>query len=77
MKNDRILKAQSISKKIISEYIIYELQELSLDYGLITVTEIKISPDLSYIDTYVSSLKNEDTLCKSLSQHAPSIQRKL
>jgi len=46
MKSERIQKAQSISKKIISEYIVTELQELSIDHGLITVTHTKISQDL-------------------------------
>lgn len=77
MKNERIQKAQSISKKIISEYIIFELQDLSLEHGLITVTQVTISPDLSYLDAYVSCLKNNDTLCKNLAESAWLIQRKL
>ena len=77
MKSERIQKAQSISKKIISEYIVTELQELSIEHGIITVTHTKISQDLWYIDTYVSCLNNPEKLCKSLAEHAHNIQRVL
>lgn len=77
MKKDRIQKAQSISKKILSEFIVFELQDLSIEHGLITITDVVISPDLSYLDAYVSGLKNEETLCKNLAEHAHILQRKL
>lgn len=77
MKQDRINRAQSISKKILGEYIVTELGELSLDFGLITITEVKISQDLSYLDTYVSCLKNNQELTKALADHAPMMQRVL
>ncbi len=77
MKSERIQKAQSISKKIISEHIIFQLQDLSIAHWLITVTDVKISPDLSYLDIYVSSLREHDSLCKNLAENAHEIQRML
>ena len=75
MKQERINRAQSISKKILSEYIINELKELTIDFGIITITKVEISNDLSYIDIYVSSLKNQDTLTKALAENSHGMQR--
>ena len=77
MKQERLDRAQSISKKIISEYIITELQELSAEHGIITITEVKISNDLGYMDIFVSSLRSPETLTKALSEYAHPIHRSL
>ena len=75
MKHDRILKAQSICKKIIAEFITQYLQEETAIHGIITVTGIKIASELSYLDVYVSCLKEKETLAKDLALHAGEIQR--
>lgn len=75
MKAERIQKAQSISKKLLSEYILQDLQELSVDFWIITITQVIISNDLSYMDIYVSSLKNMENLTKSLWEIAPNMQK--
>lgn len=77
MKQDRLQKAQSICKKLVSEYLHEHLMEESINHGIITVTDVKMSSELSYLDVYVSSLKNEETLTKSLSSYAEEIQRLL
>lgn len=78
MKQERITRAESISKRLISEFIITKLQELSAEYGIITITKIDISSDLSYLDVYVSSLKPwAETLVKALAEHAHPIHRLL
>ena len=77
MKLDRLKRAESISKKLISEYLIQDLQELSSDFGMVTVIDVKISQDLSYIDVYVSALKNNDLLTKSLAENAHQIHHML
>ncbi len=77
MKLERIKRAESISKKIIREYLIQDLQELSEDFGIITVLDVKVSQDLSYLDIYVSSLKNPDSLTKTLAEHAHNLQHLL
>jgi ribosome-binding factor A len=77
MKRERLIRAQSISKKIISEYIITELQELASEFGIVTVTEVIISNDLGYMDVFVSGLKNTENLTKELSEHAHPLHRSL
>ncbi len=77
MKQERRSKAESISQKLISEFIINELQELTVSHGIITVTKVEISNDSSYIDIHVSCLLNHDELTKSLSDHAHPIHRML
>lgn len=77
MKKDRLLKAQSICKKLIQEYFCEYIKEESITHGIITVTHVAISSELSYLDIYVSCLKNESTLTKSLSKYAENIERLL
>lgn len=77
MKQDRLIRAQSISKKLISEYIITELPELGSEHSLITITNVEISSDLWYLDIFVSAMKNQETLVKSLSPYAHPIHRML
>lgn len=77
MKEERRKKWQEIAKEIIARFIVEELSEESSQYGMITVTEIILSPDMSYLDAYVSSLRNSDTLTKYLAGYAKSIERKL
>jgi len=77
MKQDRLVRAQSISKKIIWEYFITNARELTTTFGIITITYIDISSDLSYMDIHVSSMMNHDWLTKELSQHAHPLQRVL
>lgn len=77
MKEDRKKRAESISKKIIQEYLIDSLKELSSQHGIISISEILISKDLSYMDVFVSSLLDTDTLTKSLSPFAHELQRTL
>ncbi len=75
MKQDRLIKAQSITKKIISEYFITNARELTTTYGIITITQIDISSDLSYMDIHASCMMNKDTLTKELSTHAHMLQK--
>jgi len=77
MKQERLIKAQSISKKLISEFIITELRELYSEHGIITVTDVKISSDLWYVDVLVSCLQDTANLTKSLSEYAHPIHRML
>lgn len=77
MKLERRKKAEAIAKKLISRYLITEYPELSETYGLVTVTGVEISSELSYIDIYVSALKDKETLTKTLAEYAHSIHRLL
>ncbi len=77
MKHERLQKAESITKKLIAEYLATEARELSLEYWIITVTDVKISPDLSYLDVFVSSIWKHDWVTKALSEHAHPLHRML
>ena len=77
MKQERRKRAESISKKLLSEYLISDFRELSTTFGIITITNVSISSDLSYLDIFVSSLRSPDTLTKELAEHAHEIQRLL
>ncbi len=77
MKQERLIKAQSISKKIISEYLVTDLKDLITTHWIVTITQVEISNDLSYMDIHASCMMNAQTLTKELSEHAHSLQRKL
>jgi ribosome-binding factor A len=76
MNKDRIKKLESMSREIISTLIFEELEDTENDFCLITITDIVISPDLSYLDVWVSALKNESILAKTLAKHNYEIQSK-
>jgi len=77
MKESRRKKGQEIAKEIIGRYIVEELDHEAINFGIITVTEVIISPDVSYLDAYVSSLKKSEELTKYLAKSAKEIERKL
>lgn len=62
---------------IIARYIVEELDEESNQYGMITVTEAILSPDMSYLDVHVSSLKSSETLTKYLALSAKELERRI
>lgn len=75
MKSERRKKAQSICTKIIAEYLINIQDFYTEHYGIITLTNIEISNDGSYMDIYISTQKNTDTISKELADHAHKITR--
>ena len=77
MNQQRISKLESIAKQLVSNFIFEELEDSEQIFWIITVTWIKISSDLSYLDIYVSSFKNSDILPKTLAKHNYTIQKKL
>ncbi len=76
MNKERIKKLQSVSREIIGNLIFEEIEDYEKDFGIITITDVIVSSDLSYIDIWVSSLKNEDILAKTLAKHNNKIQAK-
>jgi ribosome-binding factor A len=74
MNQERIRKLESVSRELVSHYILEELDDSELNFWLITVTWVKISSDLSYLDIFVSSLLNWETLPKTLAKHNREIQ---
>jgi len=76
MNKERIKKLESLAQELITGFIFEELEDSEKDFWLITVTGTKISSDLSYLDIFVSSIKNSDTLTKTLAKHNHGIQKK-
>lgn len=68
MNKERLKKLEATSHKILWDIIFEETLEIWVDFWLITITEIVISPDLSYLDVWVSAFKNEDILAKTLAK---------
>ncbi len=77
MKKERLQKLEWIMKELVTELIFREVEDIENKFWLITVTAIKISTDLSYLDTYISSLRNWEELTKFLAWYAHNIERQI
>lgn len=76
MKQDRLNKFQSVALKLLSEIIFEEIEDCEKNFWIITITKIKISSDLSYLDVYISSFKQKEILPHTLAKHGFDIQKK-
>ena len=74
MNQERIKKLERVARELISNFIFEELEDSELTFWIITVTWVKISSDISYIDIFVSSLLNWEILTKTLAKHNREIQ---
>lgn len=74
MNLQKIKKLESLSRQIISQAILEQVENSESDFGLINICEVKISSDLSYADIYVSCFKNPELLTKALAKHNHVIQ---
>lgn len=74
MNQERIKKLERLSRELISSFIFEELEDSELNFWIITITWVKISSDLSYLDVFVSSFKNWEILTKTLAKHNYKIQ---
>ena len=77
MNKERIKKLESVTKQIVTTLIFQELEDSEKNFWIITILWVRISSDLSYLDIYVSSLKNWEILAKTLATHNHDIQSKL
>lgn len=77
MKQDRLKKMNAGLKEIVGNCILEHTLEIQSDFWLITVNDIEMSPDMSYLDIYVSSLKNNERLCKTLANYAQIIKENI
>ncbi len=77
MDTQRLKKVERLSLKLISDYFLEQIKDIEEDFGLINILGVRLSPDLSYLDIYVSSFKNWDILCKTLAKYAPELTWKL
>lgn len=74
MNQERIKKLERVSRELVSNFIFEELEDSEKTFWIITVTWVKISSDLSYLDIFVSSLNNWEILAKTLAKHNHEIQ---
>lgn len=74
MNQERIKKLERVSRELITNFIFEELEDTEQTFWIITVTWVKISSDLSYLDIFVSSLLNWEILPKTLAKHNREIQ---
>lgn len=74
MKESRHKKLEWVAQEVVSDVIFSQASELEEEFGIITVTKIKISNDISYLDVYVSCFKNQDMLPKALAEYNHEIQ---
>ena len=78
MNKEKIKKLESLSLGLVWNFIFEEItEEEEQSFSMISVTWIKISSDLSYLDIFVSSIKNWENLAKTLARHWYHIQKKL
>lgn len=74
MKQIKLNKINSVLKQIVWESILRNTLEIQDNFWLITVNNVKLSADISYLDIFVSSLKNQELLCKTLAKNAQIIK---
>lgn len=75
MNEQRIKKLESLTYDLAWNYLMEQIKEIEQDFWIINITWVKISSDTTYLDIYVSSLKNQDKLTKALADYAKDVQR--
>lgn len=75
MNQERIKKLESAIFELASSFLLEQVKEIESDFWIINITWVKLSSDLTYLDIYVSSFKNQDILTKTLADYAKDIQR--
>lgn len=76
MDKKRLQKLESLSKELIWSFIREELPDEENIFWLITITKVVISPDLSYLDVWVSAINNWGLLTKTLAKYNNWVQSK-
>ncbi len=74
MNETRLKKMNSMLKELVWNIILENTFEIQSDFWLITVNSVELAPDMSYLDIFVSSIKNSELLCKSLANYAQIIK---
>ncbi|MBW7954260.1 ribosome-binding factor A [Candidatus Gracilibacteria bacterium] len=74
MKENRLNRYNSELKEIVGNCLLNHTIEMQKEFGLITVNEVNLATDLSYLDIFVSSITNQDKLCKELALYAQEIK---
>nr|MDD3720016.1 ribosome-binding factor A [Candidatus Gracilibacteria bacterium] len=77
MKQERLNKLEAVAQELLSRIIFEEIEDSEKIFGIITILGTKISPDLSYLDVYISSFKNKEILAHTLARHGYDIQKRI
>lgn len=77
MNDARTKKMNAMLKEIVSTALLEATLEVQSDFWLITVNSVRIAPDMSYLDIFVSSIKNKEILCKTLAPNAQFIKESI
>lgn len=77
MNQERTKRMESKLKEIITSKLFELTAEIQSDFWIINVNWVKISPDMSYLDVLVSSIKSQDTLCKALAVYAQELKQEI
>lgn len=77
MNNERLKKMNSMLKEIVSTTILENTLEIQDEFWLITVNSVSLASDMSYLDVFVSSIKNSNLLCKTLANYAQIIKENI
>lgn len=74
MNQERLKKMNAQLQSIVWESIYQYTREIQSDFWLITVNNVFLATDMSYLDIMVSCIKNNDILCKTLAPYAQNIK---
>lgn len=77
MKEERLKKLEGIIQELVSRFIFEEIEDSEQIFWVITITRVKVSTDLSYLDVFVSSFYEKELLAKTLAKHAHWVQKKI
>lgn len=77
MNEARKKKLEGSVQEIITWIIFEEVDGILENHWVITITWVKISSELSYLDIFVSCFRNKESLAHDLAEYNSEIQRKL
>lgn len=77
MKQDRLNKLEAVAQELLSKIIFEEIEDSEKVFWIITILWVKISPDLSYLDVFISAFKNQKVLAHTLAKHWYDIQKRI
>lgn len=68
-------KFNALLKDILARNFTLMLWEIQNDFGLITINKVELASDMWYLDVFVSSLKWQEVLCKTLALYAQDFKQ--
>ncbi|HEX6030432.1 MAG TPA: 30S ribosome-binding factor RbfA [Tepidiformaceae bacterium] len=76
----RTSQVNELLREELSELLLREVKDPRVDHGLVSITEVQVSPDLHHATVYVSHLgdpEDRDELIAGLQHAAPFLHREL